>query len=109
VILTSPDLELLRTRPSTTNLNLFIFQPRSVMKCRVNDASIAKGAREIVYNAVSLGSYLDVEANMTMLVGTSAGASDVGRIRIRSADGSQFVVSENSNIEWSNALHLTVL
>lgn len=109
MILTSPDLELLRTRPSTTNLNLFIFQPRSVMKCRVNDASIAKGAREIVYNAVSLGSYLDVEANMTMLVGTSAGASDVGRIRIRSADGSQFVVSENSNIEWSNALHLTVL
>ena len=45
---------------------------------------------------------------MTLLVGTSSGNDDVGRIRIRSATSSQFVVAENS-ISWADNLYLTVL
>ena len=107
--LSAPDLELLRQRPSQTALSLFIFQPRSVMKCLVNNVSIAKGARTIAYDTVSSGSYLAVEDGMTLLIGTSAGASDIGRIRIRSVTSGAFTVSENSNIVWADNLHLTVL
>ena len=79
------------------------------MKCRINDASIAKGARTITFDSVSLGGFEAVESGMTLLVGASDGGSEVGRIRIRSATSTQFVVSENSNIKWENLLHLTVL
>jgi len=106
--LSNSDLELLYQRPRT-NLNLFIFQPRAVMKARINNASIAKGARTIAFNSITLGSYLDVAEGMTLLVGKSAGAEDVGRIRIRSCAVNQMVVSENSNIKWENGLYLTVL
>lgn len=79
------------------------------MQCQVNDASISKGARLITYNNVTLGSFADVEPGMTLLIGTTVGGSEVGRLRIRSATGSQFTVSENSNINWQNQLFLTVL
>lgn len=107
--LTDAQLELVRTRPQTTRLYLSIFQPRTVMQCKVNDASISKGARVITYNTITLGSFSDVEAGMTLLIGTSLGGSDVGRLRIRSATSTQFTVSENSNINWQNQLFLTVL
>lgn len=107
--LTNAQIETLRTRPQYTRLYLSVFQPRTVMQCRVNDSTITKGARTILYNNVTLGSFRDVEAGMTLLIGTSLGASDIGRLRIRSVDANQFIVSENSNINWSNQLYLTVL
>lgn len=107
--LNSSDLETIRKRPSQTKLDLFIFQPRTVMQCQIDNVNIAKGEREIDYSSVTLGSYLDIEAGMTLLVGSVAGGSDLGRIRIRSATVSKFVVSENSNIRWTNGAHLSVL
>lgn len=107
--LTPAQLELIRTRPQSSRLSLFIYQPRTVMQCKINDAAITKGAMTITYNNVTLGSSSVVEAGMTLLIGTTAGASDVGRIRIRSASASSFTVSENSNIQWANSLFLTVL
>ena len=107
--LSSTDLETIRQRPSQTKLDLFIFQPRTVMQCLVNNASIAKGAREITYDTVSLGSYVAVEPGMTLLVGSVAGASDLGRIRIKSVTVTKFTVSENSNVRWADNAFLTVL
>lgn len=107
--LTPYQLELVRTRPQETNENLFVFQPRAVLKCRVNNPSIAKGARTIAYNTVTFGSYLNVIAGMTVLIGTSDGASDVGRIRLRALTPSQMVVSENSDIKWEDQLYITIL
>lgn len=108
-ILSQANLALLRTRPHATKLWLSAFQPTTVLACRVNDASIAKGARSITFDTVSSGSYLNIEADFTMLVGTSAGASDVGRIRVRSATSSVITVAENSDIAWADDLYLTVL
>lgn len=107
-VLTASELETLRGQPKISELNLSIFQPRTVMQCLVNDGSITDGARTINYDTVSSGDYLSVEAGMTLLVGTSLGSDDVGRIRIRSATSSQFVVAENS-ISWADGLYLTVL
>lgn len=107
--LSNSDLELSRTRPAQTKLDLFVFQPKVVMQCLVNEPGIDKGERVVNYDTVSTGSYLGVEDGMTLLIGTTAGASDVGRLRIRSASATQFVLSENDDINWSDNLHLTVL
>lgn len=107
--LTPSQLELVRTHPQQTRLYLSIFQPRIVFQCKVNNPSAAKGDRIIPYNNVSFGAYTNVEAGMTLLIGTSLGGSEVGRLRIRSVDASQFIVSENSNINWQDQLFLTVL
>lgn len=107
-VLSPAQLELIRTRPQKTKLYLSIFQPQAIFKARVNDGSIAKGARTIPYDTVSLGSYTAIEANFTMWVGTTDGGQDLGKIRVRSATSGQLVVSENSDIEWQDNAYLTV-
>lgn len=107
--LSSVDLETTRKQPQQTKLHLSIFQPTVVMKARVNNVDATKGDREIIYDSSSIGTFASVEAGMTMLVGSADGLSDIGKIRIRSATSSQFVVSENSNIEWDDNQFLTVL
>jgi hypothetical protein len=107
--LSASNLELIRTKPQSSTLCLSVFQPRVAMQCRVSDASVTRGARTIQYNSVSAGDFSAVEAGMTLLVGTTALGQDVGRIRIRSATSDHFVVSENSNIMWTDLLYLTVL
>lgn len=107
--LSNSNLELLRTRPQSTKLYLSIFQPRVVFQAQINDVSIARGARSITFDNVSFGSYLNIEAGFTMLIGSVPGAKDVGKIRVRSATSSVIPVSENSNIAWADNLYLTVL
>lgn len=106
--LSSSDLETIRKRPQQTKLYMSIFQPQVVMKCRVNDASIAREARVVAYDTVSQGSYTNVEANFTMWVGSTDGAQDLGKVRVRSATSSQFTVSENSDVNWQNTAYLTI-
>lgn len=107
--LSPAQLEILRTRPQGTRLSLSIFQPRIIFQARVNDSSIARGARNITYDTVSLGSFSAIESGFTLLIGTTAGAQDVGKLRTRSATSSVITVSENSNIAWADNLFLTVL
>jgi len=106
--LTPSQINTIRQKPQRTNLYMSIFQPQVVMKCRVNDVSIVRGARTITYNSVTQGSYTAVEANFSMWVGSTDGAQDLGKIRVRSATASQFVVSENSDVNWQNGAYLTV-
>lgn len=107
--LSASQLELIRTRPQSSRLYLSIFQPTTIFQAQVNDSGIAKGARVIPFDNVSVGSWTAIEANFTALIGSTAGASDIGRIRVRSATSSQLVVSENSNIAWADNLYITVL
>lgn len=78
------------------------------MKCRLNNASAAKNDRVVPYNSVTLGSFGLVEPNFMMWVGTTDGAKDLGKARIRSATASQFIVGENSNVKWQNGAYLTI-
>lgn len=105
----SAQLLKLRSRPHATKLYLSIYQPSTVLACRVNDLTIAKGARSITYDTISAGSYLLVQAGMTLLVGSSAGAEDKGRIRVKSATSSVITVAENSHIDWKDNDYLTVV
>ena len=107
--LPASDLEIVRSRPQSTELYLSIFQPTTIFQALVNDSGIAKGTRVITFDTVSLGSWTSIEANFTLLVGTTAGGQEIGKIRIKSATSSTITVSENSNIAWADNLFLTVL
>lgn len=107
--LNATDLELLRSRPTQTKLDLFVFRPRTVMKCRINEANTSKNDRSIRYNSVTFGNRSAVEEGMTLLVGTYEGGSDVGRARIKSITSNTITVGENSNVKWQDNLYLTVI
>jgi hypothetical protein len=106
--LNNTTLELSRSRPQSSELFLTIFSPTTVLAC-VPSGTMSAGDMAIPYTGVSTGSYLNVEPDMTMLVGTSVGGMELGKIRVRSASASYINVAENSNIDWANATNLTVL
>lgn len=75
---------------------------------RVNDATIDRGEREIVYdNEVGEA---DVVIGMTLWVGSSAHSYDKGMIRIKDIDTgtNTITVAENDHISWSDDDYLTV-
>ncbi len=102
-------LDLLRTKPHRTKLYLGIYKPTTVLACQVANASIAKGARSIAYDTVTAGNYVLVQSGMTMYVGSTPGAHDRGRIRVKSATSVIITVAENSHIQWADNLYLTVV
>ena len=79
VTITASELSLLRSRPHETNLWLSIYKPDIKFACQVNDASIAPGERVITYDNVTIGSSAWVYPGMTLYIGTTPGARDVGR------------------------------
>jgi hypothetical protein len=105
--LSASELAIVRTQPQSTKLNLSVFQPRTVLACQIT-GSVVRGDRTIPFDTVSAGSYLAVESGMTLLVGTTAGARDLGKIRVKSISSGSVVVSENSHIPWVNDAHITV-
>src|SRR3972149_5851791 len=94
------NLPRLRTRPHRTRLWLSVFRPQVVFATQINQAGIAKGARDITVTGIS-GSSLSALSGMTVYIGTTQGGKELGRIRLRSATASQLVLAENS-ITWVN-------
>lgn len=107
--LSASQLNLVRTRPQSSQLYLSIFQPTTIFQAQINDVSITKGARTITFNNVTAGSWTAIEANFSVYIGSTPGASDIGRVRVRSATSSALTVAENSNIPWADDLYLTVV
>ena len=104
---TSSDLTLLRSEPQSEQLFLSIYTPTTLFSARVG-SSVGQGSRVIPYTG-GAGSYSNVFANSILLVGSTAGASDIGRVRIRSVDGSAFTVAENYDIPWVVGQYLTAI
>lgn len=105
---TVAEAQLLRIRPHISRLNLSIYRPSTILACKTTGSPI-KGSRSISYDTVSVGNYANVKNGMTMLIGTSAGLADMGKIRVRGATATALTVAENSDIAWTNGLFLTVL
>jgi hypothetical protein len=100
-------LQILHTQPHYEELFLSIYRPQVLFTAQVSSSGTSQGARTIPYNNSS-GTYTNVFANSVMLVGQTPGAAD-WRIRVRSVDGSDFTVAENSDIPWQHGLYLTCL
>lgn len=106
--LSNANLEVLRSQPQSTRLWLSIFEPQAIFKAQINDASITRGARTITFNNVTLGAFTAIENGFSMWVGSTPGAQDRGKVRVRSATSTTVVVSENSNVDWADDLYITV-
>lgn len=90
---TEAELERLRSTPHETTWHLSIFEPRVVLAAQVDTWD---NTREIEYQLVSAGDPTDVQEGMTMLLGTSPGASDKGKVRVKSLSDPIITVAENS-------------
>lgn len=106
---TSPELTLYRAPGKKTKLRAAIFSPTTIFSARINQTfTTFDGILEITYDTPT-GTYTDALPDMTVLVGSSAGAHDTGICRLRSIDGSKFYINETSDISWANDLYLTVI
>ena len=115
--ITSPELTLLRSFGETiprsfgpwTELFMAVLHPNTIYTARLASLPSSNDqVAQISYNTGS-GTLGDVKPGMTLLVGTTAGARDLGICRIRTApDGGYFYIGETSEIEWSSNCYLTI-
>jgi hypothetical protein len=109
MIPTQAQLNLLRTQPHSTRLYLSVYQPSTVLACRVNNVGATTGDRSIPFDSVTSGNYALVQSGMTLYVGSIAGAFDKGMVRVKSASSGVLTVAENSHINWKDDDYLTVI
>ena len=107
--LTSAESALLREQSQRTRFYMSIYEPNIVLACLVADNTIAKGEMVITYDNVSAGSHLLVKRGMTLLVGDAAGSDNKGTVYVKEADATTITVGENSNINWTDNWHLTII
>lgn len=108
----SPDQKaLLRTPSQRNDLGFAVLQPKTVFSCQINDTFTTHDmVLEFIYDNVTTGSYSDVVVGMTMYIGTTAGAYDLGVCRVRKAATSTILyVGETSEIDFDDNLYVTVV
>ena len=106
---TTEELALLRSDHQRSKLYLAIYKPGSVYTARVNQSTFNDPVTEITFDGGS-GTLGNVLVGMTVLVGTSAGADDKGKVTIRKTPGaSTFYISPTSEIGWADNVYLTIL
>lgn len=93
--------------PHKARLYMSVYHPAVIYAAQVNQVGIQRGARTITYNN-AVGSLSDVLGLFTLWVGTTAGANDLGKVRLKSINDTQMTVAENS-IVWSNGGYLTII
>ena len=108
MIPSSAELALLRDRPQSTRLWLSIYEPEVALAAKVS-ATAGFPNMECYYNTVTQGSYLEVEPGMTMYIGTTPGASDIGKIRVKSITSNIVTTAENSEYKWTAGWYITVV
>src|SRR3990167_8485982 len=105
--LTAAQLSRLRSRPHSTRLWLSIFRPREIMRAQINEPGIAKGDTELTITLTG-GVPAEVISGMTVYIGTSAGAKDLGRLRVKAATSTTVTVAANS-VTWVDGWFLTIV
>lgn len=107
--LTPADLITARSRPQSSKLYLSIYQPEVVFKSRVMNASGTWGDSQIFYSGVSYGFWSGTVSGQTLLVGSTDGGSDYGKVRLKSATGTSLIVAMNDDVYFGNGAYLTVI
>lgn len=106
---TAGELALLRSKDHETTLWLSIYKPQVVMAAQTNLLTEGSGLPLIGFDNVTEGSYANIVSGMTMLVGTTPGASDIGKVRVKEASPLVLTPAENNHIYWVNDLYITVI
>jgi len=108
--LTAPQLAKLRADKQFSRLGLAFPAAATVYAARVNQTFTTHDLVAQVTIDGGSGTIGSVLPGMTVLVGSSAGAQDVGICRVRAAWTSAIAkIGEGSEINWANDLYLTVI
>jgi hypothetical protein len=75
-----------------------LLQPDAVFAARVNQSAFTYPMTSIEFDGVTTGAYTDINDGMTVLFGSSAGADDYGRTRVRGAADSDTINIARSSI-----------
>ena len=108
--ITTDELLALRSDGQWSKLYLAIHTPNTIYTARLNGVPSANDrVYQITYDG-GVGTLADVKVGMTLYVGTSAGAHDLGMCRIRKTPGaSTFYIGLTSEITWADNCYLTVV
>src|SRR6185436_17305546 len=106
---TSPELELYRAPGKKSRYFAAIFQPRVIYTARVNQVFTSwDGIMSVIFDG-GVGTLASVLPDMIMYVGTTAGARDVGFVRLRGTDATHFYFDQYSGIKIMDNQYLTVV
>jgi hypothetical protein len=104
--------ELINLRKNERRSKLFLaFHPyTTVFSCRVNQTfADYDDVTQVTYDGGS-GTYTDIKPDMTVWVGSSAGAYDLGLARIRkAASATVLYLGRGSEVQWADNLYITVV
>lgn len=112
---TSPELVKLRSDNQSSRVYLSVQAPATIFTARLASLPTSNdNVSSIAYNTGSGAAYTDILLEMTLYVGTSAGAYDLGMCRIRSLSGlgattGTFNIGLTSEITWAANAYLTVI
>lgn len=106
---TAPELVLYRTPGQWSKLYAAIFAPSTIYTARINQTfATLDGVLELTYDTGS-GTLGNVLEDMTLLVGSTAGAWDKGICRVRAMDATKVYIGQTSDIRFANNDYLTVI
>jgi hypothetical protein len=108
--LTAGDLTLLRSEGQHSHLRMAIPATPVIFTARVNQATPPTDmVVEITYDG-GAGDFTDIEPGMTMWVGSTPGADDIGQCLIRKAATATILyIGEASELNWQDNLYLTII
>lgn len=95
---------------------LYLHSPPTVFAARVNQAAFSYPLSQVAFDGVTTGAYGDIQVGQTVLFGSSAGAEDLGRSRVRLAATSSVLYFGRSSqgarrgeVNLSDNAYITVL
>lgn len=110
-----------RTHPTSVDFFLFLHTPSIVFQAKANMPPATYPLYLFLYDEVTIGSYLNIREDMMLLLGTTPGGDDLGRVRIRknlsgvTATSSIIYIQRSSQgildgeIDMQNDAYVTVL
>lgn len=107
---TAPELAYLRSDGFFSKLHAAIIMPAPVFACRLNGLPPSNdNVTWLNYNLVTTGAYTNVLQDMTLYIGSYAGAYDLGMVRIKSATATTLNICRTSEIAWVDGCYLTAV
>lgn len=102
---------LLTTAGQFNKVYLAISKPSVVFSALVNQSFAAwDDITEVTWDGLISGAYANIQPHMTLLVGSTAGAWDLGVARIRkAASATKLYIGRQSDVRFANDKYLTVI
>lgn len=68
---------------TVSDFHLYLHQPTPIFKARTNMASATYPITALVFDGVTLGAYTDIQPDMELVLGTTDGGDQLGRVRVQ--------------------------